>query len=205
MIKFCSLKNLETASFYCDENFSEELNHAPLTNIKDIIFADRFELGFFADWRGSTGDQYAKRILMEDGICMTFNPINAHLIFRNDTVDPIFLDEFRQLPSEMRPELWSIETGYTSNGLPYYPLKSLRKGIEGGFKVDVGSFIDLFEDIDTRCRKDPRNIKIALHHPAEVALQSSFISVPFNKSVSMMVKPKITTTSDSLRHYDPEV
>jgi hypothetical protein len=200
------LKNLETASFYCDENFSEELNHAPLTNIKDIIFAaSKFIVVFFADWRGSTGNQYSISVLMEDERCRTFNPINAHLIFRNDTVDPIFLDQFRQLPSEMRPELWSIETGYTSNGMPYYPLKSLRKGIEGGFKVNVGSFIHLFRDIDIRCRKDPRNIKIALHHPAEVALQSSFISVPFNKSVSMMVKPKITTTSDSLRHYDPEV
>jgi hypothetical protein len=151
---------------------------------------------------------------MEDGKCMTFNPISAKLIFRNDTVDPMFLDRFQQSRfrkgSSKDPQSWSIETGYTPNRMQYYPLKSLRKGMEAGLRVELEFFTNTNDDlmvksVDPPCRKEPLNIKIALHHPAEVALKSSFISVPFNKSVSMMVKPKITKTSDSLKSYDPEV
>jgi hypothetical protein len=60
-------------------------------------------------------------------------------------------------------------------------------------------------NIDKQCRSNPEFIKIALHHPAEVALKTSFVKMPIYKSVSMMVKPKITKTSDSLKSYDPEV
>jgi hypothetical protein len=108
----------------------------------------------------------------------------------------------------MDPQSWSIETGYTSDGMQFYPLKSLNSGAESGFGVALATNLllkDLVESIDRECRYNPEHIKIALHHPAEVALKTSFILMPFLKSVSMMVKPKITTTSDSLRSYDPEM
>jgi hypothetical protein len=197
------------ASYFCDESLGEELNHAPITNTFDIfrLFDDTNNIVIFiTNWRGSAGHQYITRILMEDGKCMTFNQINQNLLFRNDTVDPNFLQQFQfSIDSETDPKSWNIETGYTPNRMQYYPLKSLRKGMDAGLRVKLEVFSDYQKTTDTRCRKDYENIEIALHHPAEVALKSSFISVPFNKSVSMMVKPKITTTSDSLKSYDPEV
>jgi hypothetical protein len=61
------------------------------------------------------------------------------------------------------------------------------------------------KEISDLCRKSPQSIKITLHHPAEVLHENSFIEVPFNKSVSVVVKPKITRTSESLKSYDPKV
>ncbi len=109
----------------------------------------------------------------------------------------------------MEPQSWSIETGYSSSGMQFYPLRALNSRPQSGFEVDIGTgyrLEDFHMDIDRHCRlSNPEYMKIALHHPAEFALKTSYIKMPFNKSVSMMVKPKITTTSDTLKSYDPEV
>jgi hypothetical protein len=170
------------------------------------MFKNLLYLIYESFWRGSYTDKYYSVFLMEDGLCMTFNQISADLIFRNDTLDPMFLHQNSKGSPMMEPQSWSIETGYTSDGMQFYPLKSLTA--ESGFEVDIGTgyrLEDFHMDIDRHCRLNPEYMKIALHHPAEFALKTSFIKMPFNKSVSMMVKPKITTTSDSLRSYDPEV
>jgi hypothetical protein len=138
---------------------------------------------------------------------MTFNSIRATFIFRNDTVDPEFLENYeseiylKEL-SKMEPQEWNIEIGYTPNRMQYYPLRSLRKGLENGLTVKLASPT---LEIDTTCREDPQSIKIALHHPAEVPLENNFITVQFNQSVQVMIRPKITRTSESLKSYDPEV
>jgi hypothetical protein len=168
---------------------------------------NKFYVQFFNGWRNSFIDDFDSRAVMEDGLCMTFNQISANLIFRNDTVDPKFLRQFKQVSANLEPQSWSIETGYSSDGTHFYPLKSLNSGAESGLGVELTTrgLEDLVENLNGQCRSNPEFIKIALHHPAEVALKTSFISMPFRKSVSMMVKPEITTTSDSLRSYDSEV
>jgi hypothetical protein len=78
----------------------------------------------------------------------------------------------------------------------------LNSGAKSGF---VATIKNINKEIDKHCRYSPEYIRIALHHPAEVALKASFIIMPFHKSISMMVKPEITKTSDSLKSFDPEV
>jgi hypothetical protein len=102
------------------------------------------------------------------------------------------------------PVSWDIEAGYDRDSIKSYPLNSLKKGIESGFTATVRTLAE-FDELDTDCRKEPQNIKIALHHPVEVALKSSFISMPFNKSIQLIVKPKISRTDDSLQSYSPKV
>jgi hypothetical protein len=153
-------------------------------------------------WQGSWTTRYYSILLMENGLCKTFNHISANLIFRNDTVNPKFLKQFRSGASKTEPQSWSIETGYTSDGTHFYPLKSLNSGAKSGF---VATIKNINKEIDKHCRHHPEFIEIALHHPAEVALKASFLRMPFHKSISMMVKPEITKTFDSLRSYHPEV
>jgi hypothetical protein len=206
--------NLELASYFCEEIQIDKLKHPPLINDVDLfkfVNKNKFYVEFYGSWCNSILHDFNSRVLMEDGICMTFNQISANLIFRNDTVDPKFLRQFRPVygASKMEPQSWSIETGYSSDDTLFYPLKSLLSGPQSGFAIKIftegGSLKDAKGNIDKQCRSNPEFIKIALHHPAEVALKSSFISVPFGKSISMMVKPEITKTSDSLKSYDPEV
>ncbi len=167
----------------------------------------RFPVNFLNAWRNSQTEDFYSMAVMEDGMCMTFNQISANSIFRNDTVDPKFLRQFRSDSANLEPQSWSIGTAYSSDGIHFYPLKSLNSGAESGFAVELTAkhLKDLEESTDRQCRSNPDFIKIALHHPAEVALKTSFIKMPFRKSVSMMVKPKITKTSDSLKSYQPEM
>jgi hypothetical protein len=203
------MRNLEIATYFCDDYLAQELKHSPLINdidLFDFMFENRFYVDFYNYWRNSITYQYYSFVLMEDGMCITFNPLSANLIFRNDTVDPKFLKRRSFGSSTMEPQSWNIETGYTANTNQFYPLKSLRKGAESGLEVVlVASVNKTYEDLDRHCRWSPEYIKIALHHPAEVALKTNFINMPFHKIVLMMVKPKITTTSENLRTYDPNV
>jgi hypothetical protein len=201
------MRNLELASYVCGDTFGQKvtMSHPPLINDVDLfefMLKNGLDRRFQNEWQGSWTDKYYSIFLLEDGICMTFNQISADLIFRNETVDPKFLQQFRSGASKMKPQSWSIETGYIPDGTHFFPLKSLNNGAESGFAAII---ININKEIDRHCRHNPEYIKIALHHPAEVALKANFIKMPFNKSVSMMVKPKITKTSDSLKSYDPEV
>jgi hypothetical protein len=209
---FFSKLNLEMASYFCTKYFGEKLNFEPTLNdadIRKLMNKMSFPSDFFNLWRNSKSTQFTVRVLMEDGYCFTFNSIRTRFIFRNDTVDPAFLKSFedRTSPKElskMEPKEWNIEAGYTPNKMQYYPLKFLRKSLENGLTVTMRSLTYL-DDVNTNCREDPQSIKIALHHPAEVPLKTNFITVPFNQTVQLMVKPKITKSSETVKSYDPEV
>ncbi len=208
---------MEVVSYFCDGNFKDKLTHSPsineIKNLRLFVFDEtgRFNMAFSPTWRTSDSGQYASLDVLEDGLCMTFNTMDASIIFRNDTVDPNFIKgQFGPDPLEFTPEFkrepvsWDIEAGYDRNSIKSYPLNSLKKGIESGFTVTVETLGE-FGEIDTNCRKEPQNIKIALHHPVEVALKSNLISMPFNKSIQLIVKPKISRTDDSLLSYSPKV
>jgi hypothetical protein len=202
------MRNLELASYVCEEYFGQgiKMSHPPLINDVDL-FEFMLKNGLILDsnldiyWQDNWTTKYESTFLMEGGVCQTFNQISANLIFRNNTLDPKFLKQYSLGSSKRDPQSWSIEDDYSSDGTNFYPLKSLT--VEKGLEVFIGADFPLEED--TYCRNDPEFIQIALHHPAEVAPKTSFIKMPFRKSVSLMVKPKITKTSDSLRSYDPEV
>jgi hypothetical protein len=144
--------------------------------------------------------------LTEDGLCYTFNPVRATSIFRNETVDPVFIKQYESKKFGVDTKNWDIENGYTLKKMKNYPLRSSDKGLQNGLKVRGRVYkIDL-ADVDTTCRKDPLDMKVAVHHPAEVVSNiNSFVTVPFNKSFTFLVRPSITKSSESLRSYDPAV
>jgi hypothetical protein len=104
------------------------------------------------------------------------------------------------------PLLWNMEDGYTKNSMKNYPLRSFDKGLENGLKINLYTEKCSLRNVDTLCQSRPRNVKIALHHSAEIiSNQNNYFEVPFNKSVSIVIYPKITRTSESLESYDPKV
>jgi hypothetical protein len=128
------------------------------------------------------------------------------MIFRTETVDPEFLREYEIKSLNTMPQLWNMEDGYTKNSMKNYPKRSFDKGLENGYKIHTETSNWVRNNIDTACQSHPYHIKIALHHPAEIlSNQNHYIEVAFNKSVSIIVKPKITRTSESLMSYDPNV
>jgi hypothetical protein len=139
-------------------------------------------------------------------MCFTFNPVRANSIFRNDTVDPVFIKQYELSTFGTDPTNWDMENGYTLKTMKNYPLRALEKGAQNGLKLYKKVYKYELADVDTTCRKDPSDIKVAVHHPAEVVSnKNSFVTVPFNKSFTFLVRPSITKSSESLRSYDPAV
>jgi hypothetical protein len=206
-----SMEKLEMASYVCEEHLISELNHTPLINDKELNiagFLDKEGLPFEYrnKWCENEEHQYYSYTLNENGLCITYNPINSDMIFRTETVDPAFLRQYELNSFNTMPQLWSMEDGYTKNSMKNYPLRSLDKGIENGYGIRLQISPWSLSNIDKVCQSHPENIKIALHHPAEIiSNQNNYFEVPFNKSVSIIVKPKITRTSESLKSYDPKV
>lgn len=74
---------------------------------------------------------------------------------------------------------------------------------------------DLFKDL--RYKMFPYNItliiitdiftfhfQILLHTPGEIPqVSKQYLRVPFNQELLISIKPKIITTSDGLKHYEP--
>jgi hypothetical protein len=206
-----SMEKLEMASYVCDQNIMRELNHTPLINDKELNIAEFLDTdGFYhnqaSEWCENDANQYYSHNLKQHGLCSTYNSIKADMIFRTETVDPAFLSQYEFKWVNTMPQLWSMEDGYTKNSMKNYPLRSFDKGLENGLKIKLYSEKWTLNNIDTLCESHPRNVKIALHHPAEIiSNQNNYFEVPFNKSVSIIVKPKITRTSESLKSYDPKV
>jgi amiloride-sensitive sodium channel len=146
------------------------------------------------------------RLLTDDGLCDTFNAIDANLIFRNDIVDPKFIEEYQ---SEMKkdgndPVLWSMEEGYQP-GISNYPFRAFD-GNANSVKLKLAINQKTLKNLQTFCNKNPRNFKLIFNHPAEVPrVSSNRLLIPFNRSVVIFITPKITQTSDNLKSYDPSV
>jgi hypothetical protein len=188
---------------------SEELNHSPLLN-DDFDFAEfaRFWMFFtttYTYWCNIETTFFYSIKLTEYGYgaYFTFNPIGSISIFRNDTVDPVFIKQYEKIKHGTEPKNWDMENGYTLNKIKNYPLRALEKRSQNGLKLYRKVLKYELTNVDTTCRKDPRNVKVAVHHPAEVVSnKNSFITVPFNKSFTFLVRPSITESSESLRSYD---
>ncbi len=205
------MEKLEIASYVCDQNTMRELNHTPLINDKELNIAEfLFTEGFYTyqinEWCENDANQYYSYNLKQTGMCTTYNSIKADMIFRTEAVDPAFLTEYEIRSFNTMPLLWNMEDGYTKNSMKNYPLRSFDKGLENGLKINLYTEKCSLRNVDTLCQSRPRNVKIALHHSAEIiSNQNNYFEVPFNKSVSIVIYPKITRTSESLESYDPKV
>lgn len=209
MIFIYSSEILEIASLICNEDVYKEINHTAVAEYFNIgtILRNKSILSMSGYWSTSntTNGHYAVT-LTEEGICMTYNSINANLIFRNETVDPKFLAEYQLISSTIEPRFWSMGQGYDSNRLELdnYPLRMYDMEKENGYTIFVNTKKDVLTNVDTFCLENPMNIKIALHHPAEVISRDFFV-IPFNESGNLLVKPQITKASEGLKYYDSKV
>jgi hypothetical protein len=202
-----SLEMLEISSMICDKNIHEKLNHTPSTietNVPERL-GDEILLDIYFVFGNELIKIYYSNTLNNEGVCRTFNSIDAKLIFRNDTVDPKFLAQYQLRACEVEPNFWDIEKGYESNKIGSYPLRAFDIGKSGGFNFYVKIHESTLENMDTTCRVNPLDVKIAVHHPAEVTSSKNFFLVPHNKSVSFVINPKITKTSESLSSFGPAV
>jgi hypothetical protein len=198
---------LEISSMICDGNIHDRLNHTPITietNVPERL-GDEVLLDIYFVFGNELIKTYFSNTLNEEGVCRTINSIDAKVIFRSDSVDPKFLAQYRLKARGVEPNFWDIQKGYESNEIKSYPLRAFDIGKSGGFNFYVKIHESTLENMDTSCRVNPLDVKIAVHHPAEVVSSKNFFLAPTNKSVSFVVSPKLTKTSESLSSYGPAV
>jgi hypothetical protein len=196
---------MEAASMLCEENFVEIRHKKPCGELAvyQLLKENGFNYNKNFEWR-SQEDLRTTVTLTEDGFCETFNAIDANLIFRNDTVDPKFIEEYQEKHGDIRPVFWSMEEGYTSNNdnYPYRVFDSKSKALKFRPSIPQKKF---YRDIEQGCNGISENFKIIVSHPAEVPRTTTNIMAPFNKSVVVLVNPKVTRTSENLKSVDPNV
>jgi hypothetical protein len=203
---------LKTISMICDKEIIESHRLRDEENVFDTNMFEFLKTNAPLEeqqLRFQGADNFAGQadILTKEGVCRSYNIIDEKVIFRNDTVDPQFLKQYKNQGNDYRnlyPQFWSLEGGYVPNRIDNYPYRSFDKGKDSGFSITLSIPENFSRFYDTSCRSNSLSYKIAVHHPMEVA-NGDFFLVPFNKSVSFYVKPKITKTAESLESYDSGV
>jgi amiloride-sensitive sodium channel len=100
--------------------------------------------------------------------------------------------------------MWTLENGYT-NTVPVdpetYPYRIFGSGARSGLFV----LLRLYEqNLEYLCRGPVPGFKILLHTPGEIPQVSKhYFRVPLLQEVLVSVKPNMITTSEGLRHYEP--
>ncbi|KAL1122049.1 hypothetical protein AAG570_003455 [Ranatra chinensis] len=136
-------------------------------------------------------------IITEDGLCYTFNMLDASELFRRPAANQMF---------ESRPKSngWSLEKGYEP-GTPRetYPNRALDAGTSAGLFIVLKA---ISADFDYYCRGPIQGFKILLHNPAEIpSVGERYFRAPMKQEVLVGISPEIMKTNEGLRSYDAHV
>ncbi|XP_065361239.1 pickpocket protein 28 [Calliphora vicina] len=138
------------------------------------------------------------KYLTDDGVCYSFNTLSPDEVF---TAEGLIEDFVFDAEPRNRTD-WNVEDGYTLNSeTETYPHRVLGPGSKAGLDLLLSGIV---EDFDNLCRGPVQGFKILLNTPGEVAqVSKQYFRIPFGQEVLIAIKPKIITTSDGLKHYEP--
>lgn len=113
-------------------------------------------------------------------------------------------DDFLTDDHNLTAEHWSLETGYDQT-IPVDPQTYPFRVFGSGARVGMFVLLRLYEQhLEYLCRGPVQGFKILLHTPGEVPQVSKhYFRVPLLQEVLVSVKPNMITTSEGLRHYEP--
>ncbi|XP_017463143.1 PREDICTED: pickpocket protein 28-like [Rhagoletis zephyria] len=162
---------------------------------------------FYCKWFSHFGecDELFTRSYTEEGICYTFNGLNATDLYRENTFQyqRMGFQNFSKNIILKRPLKWSLQDGYAiDSGIKSYPARVLGAGARAGLFIALQSFRS---EVDYACRGPIQGFKVLLHSPDDVPLVSNqFVRIPMGKEVLIAVKPNMITTSSGIADYIPQ-
>lgn len=133
-----------------------------------------------------------KETLTDEGICFTFNILNASEIYREENLAKNFTSRLTQ---ELSSQYWSPNhiPEYISENL-IYPRRVLSAS--EGLTLNLGLYTN---DTDFLCGGPVQSFKILLHTAGEVPqLSKYYYRVPLDHDIVMSVRPNIMQTSETL-------
>lgn len=133
----------------------------------------------FCKFRGKVEScsKYFKEVITEDGICYTFNMLDARDLLKSS------VDEGISKPS------WTFRSGYLSQDFDTFPHRALS-GADIGFNVVLNL---KSTDLDFICRGPVQGYKFKIHSPDEHPRMShGYQRIPLNSETLVQVKPKVS-------------
>ncbi|XP_038222386.1 pickpocket protein 28-like [Zerene cesonia] len=196
----------EDVSLVCDDHLAPangrkfSMANETIDNLRELA-PNISEVFFACKWKDIPKDNCSdlfSPIVTEEGFCYTFNSLGAEELFRVENLHT----DYNYLEYGNRNESWSLEGGYPpSTPLETYPHRGSGYGAKAGltFLLTAKQI-----DLDYLCKGPVQGFKILLHNPAELPrLSQQYFRSPLSQEVVVAVKPKMMTTSEGLRPYDP--
>lgn len=138
-----------------------------------------------------------KEILTDEGVCFTFNYLNASELYKERILDR----NFYVTRHDKATRYWNGKSTANMTEDDIYPYRVLS-GSEG-LRVDLRLFED---DIDYACSGPVQSFKILLHSADEVPqMKKYYYRIPLDHDIIMQVRPNLMNTTEYLvKNYDKE-
>ncbi|XP_030040427.2 pickpocket protein 28 [Manduca sexta] len=202
------LKNLfEDVTMICDDHLAPSIGRnfsegADITNNIKMVSPTLTDVFFECTWKDTPVDNCSmlfSPVVTEEGICYTFNTLRAEELFRTENLHK----DYPYLEHDKKAGSWNLDEGYAPNTpIETYPNRGSGYGAKSGltFVLKANTI-----DLDYLCRGPVQGFKILLHNAAELPrLSQQYFRSPLSQEIVVSVKPKLMTTSEGLRPYDPE-
>lgn len=147
--------------------------------LREVSIENHFLL--FCKFRGQLEEctKFFKEVVIDDGICYSFNMIHVDEIFKSDNITQ----------SE-----WRAKTGYKNDDFNAFPFRALS-GSDVGFNVVL---YQKSSDLDFMCKGPVQGYKVKIHSPDEFPRMSTgYQRIPLNSEVLIKVKPEFSSISES--------
>jgi acid-sensing ion channel, other len=142
----------------------------------------------------SSFSRYFETVITDEGVCYTFNMLNYEDLFKEG------LSSDLQYPKNVPRSNWTI-FGYENNDPYVYPLRVAISGKNNAFIITLKM---RKKDVDTACN-GANGFRLAFHTPDELPrFASYFLNIPFNVETSILIKPRVMSTSNNLKNYKPK-
>lgn len=132
----------------------------------------------------------------DDGLCYTFNMLDQRDLFSKNA------DVIMRHPNHNhRSPNWTLQNGYNSSIFLEYPYRALDSGFDAGLQLTL-----IAKKSDITNKNPVQGFKLALHTPIDIPrFRKRFYRIPLKKEVLLAIEPKVITTTDDVRDYNPKV
>ncbi|XP_050513261.1 pickpocket protein 28 isoform X2 [Diabrotica virgifera virgifera] len=137
-------------------------------------------------------------IILDGGICYTFNMLNREEIFRPKVYQYMHTHEVSLEPKSS----WSVDDGYSEgSGKNAYPRRALQSGADNALLVML---LAKSQDNDYICNTDV-GYSISVHLPSTIPqTKKDFYILPLDTNSQIILQPNLVTTSNAVKKYKIE-
>lgn len=138
---------------------------------------------------------YADLIVTGEGACYAFNMLDRQDLYKKETA------RYLRYPRHNHRANWTVFGYPPGEEAVAFPLRILGAGKKAGV-----SFVLRMrkKDIDYSCRETADGFRLTLHTPDEIPRTASYYyKIPFNAETLIAIQPRVMSTSDHLKRYQP--